>query len=165
MPRIDPRCVAKFKSNQINVKPTHLCCHIVKQIRVCQSSSSDRHGGYDVSYCCNPGDQYASSRPARMRSADLPGLRRFHGGCGSVGLSVRQRHQLSLDLRYLRLWLRNQAFGQAVCLQLELAAASGAFSSESLPLEAKTSLDLIRGGNRFARSKRVKQKSRTPFPV
>jgi hypothetical protein len=54
-----------------------------------------------------------------MRSADVPGLRGFHGGCGSVGLSIRQRHQLSLDLRYLRLRFRNQAFGQAICLQLE----------------------------------------------
>ena len=25
-------------------------------------------------------------RSARLRSADLPGLRRFHGGCGSVRL-------------------------------------------------------------------------------
>src|SRR5450631_1810515 len=53
-----------------------------------------------------------------MRSADLPGLCRFHGGCGSVCLSSRKRYQLSLDLRQLRLRLRDQAHVAAIGLQL-----------------------------------------------
>ena len=61
-----------------------------------------------------------------MRFADLPGLRRFDGGCGSFRLPDRSRHQLPLDLRYLRLRFCNQALGQAVRLQLKAIA----FSSE-----------------------------------
>src|SRR3981081_732126 len=57
-----------------------------------------------------------------MRSADLPGLRRFNGGCGSFRLRFRQRRQLSLDLRYLWLRIRNQAFASALCLQLSSIA-------------------------------------------
>jgi hypothetical protein len=55
-----------------------------------------------------------------MRSADMPGLCRFHGGCGSVCLSSRERYQLSLDLRQLRLRLRDQARVAAIGLQLSL---------------------------------------------
>src|SRR5260221_11282412 len=53
-----------------------------------------------------------------MRYADLPCLRRFDGGRGSFRLRFRQRHQLSLDLRHLRLRFRNEACAAAVCLQL-----------------------------------------------
>jgi len=43
-------------------------------------------------------------------------------GCGSFRFSFRQRHQLSLDLRYLRLRFRDQAFAAPICLQLRLLA-------------------------------------------
>ena len=56
-----------------------------------------------------------------MRSADLPGLRGFNGGCGSFRFCFRQRRQPSLDLRYLRLRFRDQAFASPICLQLSFA--------------------------------------------
>jgi hypothetical protein len=45
------RCIAKMRAAPNNVKPTHLCCDIVKQIVVWSQSGSDRKGGHDVSRC------------------------------------------------------------------------------------------------------------------
>lgn len=41
-----------------------------------------------------------------------------HGRRGGFRIPERQCDQLSLDLRHLRLWLRNKAFGQTAHLQL-----------------------------------------------
>ena len=59
------------------------------------------------------------------RGCDLPTCpvcADFHGGRGSFRLPQRSCDQLSLDLRHLRLRLRDQAFGEEVRLQLSLSS-------------------------------------------